>query len=148
MESSNYNENEVLELNEDKTLIKNKDNTKQNGGKSTVSLDFDMLKKITTLSLTALGGGYLVIPSKVGNIGIIWFLIFIVLVVKIMYFTSMIQIKLATITKIYNYTALMKYFMGKKWAKIHMIVLLIGTIGVSVLYILICKYLIIINKTK
>lgn len=140
MENGNHCENEVLEVNEDSTLIKNKDPTLiENGGRSIVKLDFDMLKKIVTLSLTALGGGYLVIPSKVGSIGVVWFIVFMIFVFKIMYFTCMILIKLATITKIYNYTALMGYFMGRKWSIIHLTVLLLGCIGVATLYILICK---------
>lgn len=128
---------------EHSTLIENKQNNLDDQlfePNTVVRLDLEMFKKLATLSLSGLGGAYLVIPSKVGSIGIVWFIIFLAIVFKVMYFTCMILLKLSTVTKIYNYTALMTYFMGKTWGVISFVVLLFGCIGVSVLYLLISKF--------
>lgn len=102
-------------------------------------LDYEMVKKIISLSLTSIGVGFLVCPSKVQYLGIALCSIIFCILIYTLYNTSILLVKIASNLKIYNYTSLIKYFYGKKIAIVHWLLFLLGCLGISILYELIGK---------
>lgn len=117
------------------------DNNNNNINKPDQSLSLVTIKSIITLSLTAIGASYIVIPSKVQNFGLFWFSLILILISYSNYFTCSILLKLGSKHKIYNYTSLINFYYGKKVAGLSCLILLFGCLGLSVLYTLISKYI-------
>lgn len=98
-----------------------------------------VFQSIFILALTSIGSGCLALPNKYQYTGIVFSIIILFVSAYVNYITATVLIKVAEDTHIYNYTALVKKFLGKNASWIHFITIFINVFGVSVVYQLISK---------
>ena len=98
-----------------------------------------VFQSVFILALTSIGSGCLALANKYQYTGIIFSVLILFVSAYVNYLTATILIKVASETNIYNYTSLVKKFLGGKASWIHFFTIFINVFGVSVVYQLISK---------